>query len=672
MSSIPSHLMSDAEACDVLGAGLAVEYTGSLRPMDEVELRRFMLGYQELGAYARGVKEALHMYVEALENLSSAQSHLKAALAGDNNKGISGRILYSNALPGLGDTALLANSMSKCLTSVTENNDEVSAAVKDEVLPAFDSLITMSALAEEKEHYKIMMEENGLYEKAHLSNLKARKSHSVSMDRNLKVVQHRFECETHHFDLVRQLNKADANKKLKLTKALCKLFDILDYRNQRDTKSVSVGCEKLTIRDKLNRSIPEAEMERERQEDLWDRVRGRLCGELLGEKPPPGAPSNALSPDYAKNIRHAGMYLWSLSLKTEVLSGNTRTASEASLRHVRDGVYKQGYLTAMPTSILFGRRVRSWYRLYASKLYIARPGAESCDFDNVMSVKGATIRALTEGDAPHVFRITTPSNGDVRSFDFQADNDDECYQWLIALRRWSSSSDETGERQPRPPDNAMLKNPKWAAFLAKNKTCADCGHSEVKWLSLNLGVVICDDCMRGHQALTWAVSKIKNLTMDTFAEWHVDLLHDHLGNEKVNEIYVASVPAGWQKPLPDAVLELKANWIAAKYLWRSFVEDPPVTKSSEEQLTRGLRDAVAAGSFDDVLWHYAHGATISADSPSDSVLVAALMTNRPDLVSFLLLNGADWTAAIAAVSKHKDDTSAALLKIVEDYTAMLY
>ena len=55
-----------------------------------------------------------------------------------------------------------------------------------------------------------------------------------------------------------------------------------------------------------------------------------------------------------------------------------------------------------------------------------------------------------------------------------------------------------------------------------------------------------------------------------------------------------------------------------------------------------------------------------------SVLVAALMTNRPDLVSFLLLNGADWTAAIAAVSKHKDDTSAALLKIVEDYTAMLY
>ena len=160
-------------------------------------------------------------------------------------------------------------------------------------------------------------------------------------------------------------------------------------------------------------------------------------------------------------------------------------------------------------------------------------------------------------------------------------------------------------------------------------------------VSLNLGVIVCDDCMRGHQALTWAVSKIKSISMDSFAEWHVDLLHDHLGNDRVNEVYEASVPAGWQKPSPETVMELKANWIAAKYLWHSFVEDPPSDMSSEEQLTGGLREAVIAGSFSDVFWCY--GASISMDSPSDSPLVAALMGNHGHLVSFLLLNGADWT-----------------------------
>lgn len=669
--------MSDADVSEVLGRGLAVEYTGSLRPMDEVELKRFMSGYQDLGGYAKGVKEALQIYVEAVDNLSMAQTQLKNALVG--KKGSSSRVLFSNALPVLGDTALITSGLSKCLESMKETNDEVKNMVKSEILPAFDSLATMSALTVERASFKIMNEEQALFERALLSSLKTRKTYSSAMDRNLKVVQHRFECETRHFDLVRQLNKADADKKLKLTKALCKFFHVLDYKNQRDARALMQDNDKIDIQEKLNVGIPQAEREREHQEQLWDRVRGRLCGELMGEKPPPGAPSNALSPDYAKAIRHAGIYLWSLSLKTEVLTENTRAASEASLRHVRDGVYKQGYLTVLtPTSILFGRRVRSWYRLYGSKLYMARADMESCDFDFVLSIRGAVIRAVTEADSPHIFRVTTAAAEGGSVHDFQADNDDECYQWLTTLCRWSGESDDgQGERErghsfPTHAASQQRDNPKWKAFLDKNNTCADCGHPNVKWLSLNLGVTICDDCYRGHQSLTWAISKLKSITMDTFTDWHVDLLHDHLGNDKVNAVYAISVPAGWQKPQSDTAMELKVNWIVAKYLWHSFVEDPPSDKSSEDQMTRGLREAVTAGLFEEMLWYYAHGAIINTDSASDSVLVAALMTNRADLVSFLLLNGADWTAATSAISKHKGETSAILLKIVDDCAAMLY
>ena len=359
-----------------------------------------------------------------------------------------------------------------------------------------------------------------------------------------------------------------------------------------------------------------------------------------------------------------------------MLAENTIAASEASLRHVRDGVYKQGYLTVAPTSIVFGRRVRSWYRLYGSKLYVARADVESCDFDFVLSVQGAVIRAVTESDAPHIFRVTVAASEGGSVHDFQADNDDECYQWLTTLRRWSAQTDDQGKRDREhsfPNQATQRDNPKWKAFLAKNNTCVDCGHSDVKWLSLNLGVTICDDCYRGHQTLTWAISKLKSLSMDSVTDWHVDLLHDRLGNDRVNRVYTASVPAGWQKPQPDTAVALKSNWIVAKYLWHSFVQDPPPDKSSEELLTLGLREAVTAGSFEDVMWFYAHGATINnTGSASDSVLVAALMTDRADLVSFLLLNGADWTAAASAISKRKEGTSALLLQIVDDCAAMLY
>ena len=111
--------------------------------MDEVELKRFMSGYQDLGGYAKGVKEALQIYVEAVDNLSMAQTQLKNALVG--KKGSSSRVLFSNALPVLGDTALITSSLSKCLDSMKETNDEVKNMVKSEILPVFDSLATMSA-----------------------------------------------------------------------------------------------------------------------------------------------------------------------------------------------------------------------------------------------------------------------------------------------------------------------------------------------------------------------------------------------------------------------------------------------------------------------------------------------------------------------------------------------
>lgn len=67
-----------------------------------------------------------------------------------------------------------------------------------------------------------------------------------------------------------------------------------------------------------------------------------------------------------------------------------------------------------------------------------------------------------------------------------------------------------------------------------NKVCADCGNSDAKWASINLGVclhcfstilifrqlqvVICIECSGAHRSLGVHVSKVRSLTMDDLSD----------------------------------------------------------------------------------------------------------------------------------------------------------
>lgn len=57
--------------------------------------------------------------------------------------------------------------------------------------------------------------------------------------------------------------------------------------------------------------------------------------------------------------------------------------------------------------------------------------------------------------------------------------------------------------------------------------------------------------------LSWAISKLKNIELDEFSTWQLTMLHEELGNEKVNSIWEVDVPAGWEKPtLVNNLLEM--------------------------------------------------------------------------------------------------------------------
>ena len=328
-------------------------------------------------------------------------------------------------------------------------------------------------------------------------------------------------------------------------------------------------------------------------------------------------------------------------------------------------VFKQGYLYV--ATGLFGTRKRKWHRLYTTKLYVieAVPGAPSCNMDVVCDIDSALI-AAKPGRTPHKFYIVT-SNG--KKHEFQAENDDELVKWISALKRCASGGVNLG----RPKDqryNAMLQAQQVAdreagipvvrevrpgptsnnlkKFLDEdgNNLCAECNHDHVSWISMSIGVTLCEDCASVHRQLTWAVSKLKNIQLDDFYPWQVQLLRECLGNAKVNEVWEKCVPEGWAKPAgKEATLEEKSRWVMAKYRWYGFVDEFRVT--GDEQLVQGIMEAVTVSDVSKIMWWISHKAVVNCEYPPGSgrsPLHNALKLQNVNVIGYLLMNGADMYA----------------------------
>ncbi|KAL3679960.1 hypothetical protein R1sor_022916 [Riccia sorocarpa] len=124
-----------------------------------------------------------------------------------------------------------------------------------------------------------------------------------------------------------------------------------------------------------------------------------------------------------------------------------------------------------------------------------------------------------------------------------------------------------------------------AVMAAAAETCADCGARRPRYVSITLGIWLCNRCYGIHRSIGAHVTRTKCVGLDT---WSPQELHrmKSIGNERAASYWESSVPAGYSRPGPASGNEEVENWIRDKYERKLFCprdSAPPTVPEFQEK-----------------------------------------------------------------------------------------
>ncbi|KAK1167500.1 arf-GAP with Rho-GAP domain, ANK repeat and PH domain-containing protein 1 isoform X1 [Acipenser oxyrinchus oxyrinchus] len=194
----------------------------------------------------------------------------------------------------------------------------------------------------------------------------------------------------------------------------------------------------------------------------------------------------------------------------------------------------------------------------------------------------------------HSFDLTTP----YKIFSFTADSSRELVAWLGSLSQAVKSALSCSEVAQRV----------WASTW--NQNCADCWSPDPEWASVNLLVVICDNCAGQHRAMGTAVSKVRSLKMDK-SVWKEPLIQLFIlfGNKSANELWGDQVPPA-EQICPESSAEQRRAFVWAKYKQGRYRQLHPLYRS-QEQLHQRLCEVGMTADVSETLALLCSGARVS-------------------------------------------------------------
>lgn len=282
--------------------------------------------------------------------------------------------------------------------------------------------------------------------------------------------------------------------------------------------------------------------------------------------------------------------------------------------------HMEGYLFKR-TSNAFKTWNRRWFCMRDNQLFYRKRTGEELPTVMEEDLRLCTVRLLTDSDRRFCFEVISPT----KSHMLQADSEGMLNAWFKALQKGIDSaiqyhspySNDIRGIQSQSPTNEdgsagaggdgrasgksgdprkTVKKINWTQILRipGNARCCDCGNTDPKWASINLGITLCIACSGVHRSLGVHYSKVRSLTLDV---WEPEILRVmiELGNDVINRVYEANTAKvnRFDRATDNCEISVREAWIKAKYIDRRFVLpldsssglDPTPTSTSSSTLS---------------------------------------------------------------------------------------
>ncbi|KAM3920838.1 arf-GAP with coiled-coil, ANK repeat and PH domain-containing protein 3 isoform 2-T2 [Leptodactylus fuscus] len=253
-----------------------------------------------------------------------------------------------------------------------------------------------------------------------------------------------------------------------------------------------------------------------------------------------------------------------------------------------NGVVMEGYLFKRASNA-FKTWNRRWFSIQNSQLVYQKKLKDGLTVV-VEDLRLCTVKPCEDIERRFCFEVVSPS----KSCMLQADSEKLRQAWIQAVQASIASAyretpdnyyierlDRTASPSTSSIDSASdskERSIKGESILqrvqsiAGNDQCCDCGQTDPRWASINLGITLCIECSGIHRSLGVHCSKVRSLTLDS---WEPELLKlmCELGNSTINQIYEAKCEQlGLKKPTPGCSRQDKEAWIKAKYVEKKFLK----------------------------------------------------------------------------------------------------
>ncbi|KAM9728606.1 arf-GAP with Rho-GAP domain, ANK repeat and PH domain-containing protein 1 isoform 2-T3 [Menidia menidia] len=220
------------------------------------------------------------------------------------------------------------------------------------------------------------------------------------------------------------------------------------------------------------------------------------------------------------------------------------------------------------------------------------------------------------------FTLITP----YKTFNLSVDSSKDLSMWLDSLSSTIHSALSCSQVALR-----LWENP-------YNKVCGDCGAANPEWASVNLLLVICQNCAGQHRALGSKLSKVRSLRMDSKV-WTEPLMQLFVayGNRLANQIWAPAVPAAEQLS-PESNDEERSKFIQEKY-GRGRYRRVHALTSSCSMMDQRLCQVVCSGDVEETMSLICSGAKVCPPDPqSPSPILLAEKSNNALQTELLRLN----------------------------------